>query len=57
VLETDSPDIPPVWIGRGRNAPGELPQIAKELATLRGISLKTVAETTTRTARTLFRLD
>ncbi|OYZ27219.1 MAG: DNAase [Hydrogenophilales bacterium 16-64-40] len=22
VLETDSPDMPPAWIGRGRNAPG-----------------------------------
>ncbi|OZA13515.1 MAG: DNAase [Hydrogenophilales bacterium 17-62-8] len=57
VLETDSPDIPPVWIGRGRNAPGELPLIAKELASLRGVAVDVIAETTTRTARTLFRLD
>ncbi|HEY9098096.1 MAG TPA: TatD family hydrolase [Thiobacillus sp.] len=57
VLETDSPDIPPVWIGRGRNAPGELPLIAKELANLRGVSIETIAETTTQTAKALFGLD
>ena len=57
VLETDSPDIPPVWVGHGRNAPGELPLIAKELATLRGVSVEVIAETTTQTAKALFRLD
>ena len=57
MLETDSPDIPPVWIGRGRNAPGELPLIAKALADLRGVSVETIAETTTHTAKALFRLD
>ena len=57
VLETDSPDIPPVWVGRGRNAPGELPLIAKELAALRGVSVETIASTTTHTAKALFRLD
>jgi TatD DNase family protein len=57
VLETDSPDIPPVWIGRGRNAPGELPRIAQTLAELRGIDIEAVAQATTRNARELFRLD
>jgi TatD DNase family protein len=57
VLETDSPDIPPVWIGRGRNAPGELPRIAQVLAELRGLDIGTVAEATTRNARELLRLD
>ncbi len=57
VLETDSPDIPPVWIGRGRNAPGELPRIAATLAELRGLDVDTVAQATTRNARALFRLD
>jgi TatD DNase family protein len=57
VLETDSPDIPPVWIGRGRNAPGELPRIAQALAELRGLDIDTVAQATTRNARELFRLD
>jgi TatD DNase family protein len=51
VLETDSPDIPPVWIGRGRNAPGELPRIAAELAQLRGVSVDDIAAATTRNAR------
>mgnify|MGYP003423160399 FL=1 len=57
VLETDSPDMPPVWVGRGRNAPGELPHIAQTLAELRGIDLATVAQATTRNARELFGLD
>jgi TatD DNase family protein len=51
VLETDSPDIPPLWIGRGRNAPGELPRIAQTLADLRGISIEQVSEVTSRNAR------
>ena len=53
VLETDSPDIPPVWIGRGRNAPGELPRIAATLAELRGVDVDTVARATTQNARAL----
>ncbi|HBU28990.1 MAG TPA: DNAase [Thiobacillus sp.] len=57
VLETDSPDIPPAWIGRGRNAPGELPRIAQVLAELRGLDIDSVAQTTTRNARELLRLD
>ena len=57
VLETDSPDIPPVWIGRGRNAPGEIPRIAQTLAELRQMSLEEVAQATTRNAREIFNLD
>jgi TatD DNase family protein len=57
VLETDSPDIPPVWIGRGRNAPGELPRIAQTLAELRGLDVEAVAQATTHNAHELFRLD
>lgn len=56
VLETDSPDIPPVWIGRGRNAPGEIARIAQTLADLRQIELDAVAQATTRNARELFGL-
>jgi TatD DNase family protein len=56
VLETDSPDMPPAWVGRGRNAPGELLRIAQTLAELRGIDLTTVAQATTRNARELFGL-
>jgi TatD DNase family protein len=51
VLETDSPDMPPVWVGRGRNAPGELPRIAAELAQLRGMTVEDIATATTRNAR------
>jgi TatD DNase family protein len=56
VLETDSPDIPPVWIGHGRNSPGELPRIAQTLAELRGLDIDTVAQATTCNARGLFGL-
>ncbi|NDP49224.1 MAG: TatD family hydrolase [Sulfuriferula multivorans] len=50
VLETDSPDIPPVWIGHGRNAPGELPRIAQVLAELRQMELADIRDATTRNA-------
>lgn len=39
VLETDSPDIPPVWLAHSehpRNEPGELPQISSVLSEMRG---------------------
>lgn len=51
VLETDSPDIPPVWIGRGRNAPAELPRIAQILAELRGCDRELIARQTSANAR------
>jgi TatD DNase family protein len=55
VLETDSPDIPPHWLyttaaaraagtPQGRNEPAELPKIAAQVATLRGISVDALAE-------------
>ncbi len=56
VLETDSPDIPPVWVGRGRNSPGELPGIARTLAELRGVDTETVARVTTQNAREVLAL-
>ncbi len=42
VLETDAPDIPPVWLGRGRNSPAELPRIAAVMAELRQQTLAEV---------------
>jgi TatD DNase family protein len=40
VLETDAPDIPPVFLTRGEpNQPAFLPQIAQTLADLRGMTL------------------
>jgi TatD DNase family protein len=56
VLETDSPDMPPEWIGRGRNTPAQLPRIAATLAELRGLDVETVAQATTRNARELLGL-
>lgn len=46
VLETDAPDIPPEWLAKRRNQPGELPRIAAELAQLRGLSVAEVARVT-----------
>lgn len=51
VLETDTPDIPPRWLYataaqraagqvQARNSPAELPRIAAELASVRGISVQ-----------------
>lgn len=51
VLETDAPDIPPAWLGGGRNAPGELPRIAGELAALRGLPVAATLELTAANAR------
>lgn len=38
VVETDAPDIPPVWLAGARNTPLELLPIARTLAELRGLS-------------------
>ncbi|MCX7627482.1 MAG: TatD family hydrolase [Methylophilaceae bacterium] len=46
VLETDAPDIPPAWIGKGRNSPAELPRIAAVLAELRGVEVGCIMEKT-----------
>lgn len=62
VLETDAPDMPPHWLytpaaeraaGRpmGRNEPAELPRIAAELASLRGLGLAELAAATEANAR------
>ncbi|MBI3901548.1 MAG: TatD family hydrolase [Nitrosomonadales bacterium] len=52
VLETDAPDIPPVFLERGvPNKPEYLPRIAQTLAELRGIPLDEVARITTQNAR------
>jgi TatD DNase family protein len=51
VLETDAPDIPPVWLNRGRNSPAELPHIAAVLAELRQQPLADVVTLTSANAR------
>lgn len=51
VLETDSPDIPPEWLGHhGRNTPLELPKIAQVLADLRGENIAQVVDITSSNA-------
>lgn len=57
VLETDSPDISPIWIAKARNSPAELPRIAETLAELRGISVASVSEITTANAREVLNLN
>lgn len=57
VLETDSPDIPPEWVGKGRNEPGELARIAATLAELRGIEVEEVARVTSASARAVLGLS
>lgn len=56
VLETDAPDIPPVFVGQGRNSPEYLPRIAASLAELRGIPLAAVAELSCQNARSVLPL-
>ncbi len=67
VLETDAPDMPPVWLYRPRetqtdaplvpNSPEQLPRIAQTLAELRGWSLeRTARQTTANALRALPRL-
>ena len=46
VLETDAPDIPPVWLANGRNSPRELMAISHVLAELRSLSVLQVLEST-----------
>lgn len=47
VMETDSPDMPPAWLGKQPNMPEELPRIGAAFAGLRGMTVEALAETTT----------
>lgn len=51
VLETDAPDIAPVWVHPGRNSPEQLPRIGRELAALRGMPAELIAQITSGNAR------
>jgi TatD DNase family protein len=53
VLETDAPDISPVWRHPTRNSPEELPGIGDVLANLRGLPSDAVAHATTANARSV----
>ncbi len=50
VLETDAPDIAPVWLAGQRNTPAALPRIAKVLAELRGQDVATILAATSANA-------
>ena len=57
VLETDAPDMSPVWLHGQRNESNQLPLVAKTVAALRQISLTALSEATTgNVARLLGRL-
>lgn len=57
VLETDAPDIPPSFIGKGRNSPECLPGIAQVLADLRGLGVAEVERATSANAGRALGLD
>lgn len=57
VLETDAPDIAPAWVHPGRNSPIELPAIAAEVATLRGIPVAALEAQTDANARRVLRCE
>lgn len=52
VLETDAPDMPPAWLGGGRNTPLALPGINEVLAGLRAIDASELARATSANACT-----
>lgn len=51
VLETDAPDIAPVWLHPGCNSPEQLPRIGRELAALRSMPVEVIAQITSGNAR------
>jgi TatD DNase family protein len=50
VLETDAPDIPPDFVGRGRNEPAFLSRIAQTLSELRAQPVDEIAKNTSQNA-------
>lgn len=56
VLETDGPDIPPVWAQDRRTMPADLARYAELLAELRGCTVAEVIERTGENARRVLRL-
>ena len=51
VLETDAPDISPVWLHPARNTPEQLPRIGAALAELRCMPVDEIARLTTANAQ------
>ncbi len=57
MVETDCPYLAPVPFRGKRCEPAHTRQVAEKLAEIRGVSLETIAELTTRTAESFFRLS
>ena len=57
LLETDSPYLIPAGVKGNRNEPANIPTVAESLAALLDIPLSDVADTTSRNAIEIFRLD
>lgn len=57
MVETDCPYLAPVPFRGKRCEPAHTRQVAEKVAEIRGISLETIAELTTRTAESFFRLS
>ena len=55
LIETDSPYLAPVPFRGKTNQPAFVRHVAEEIASLRGISLNEVAESTTRNFFSLFK--
>ena len=55
-LETDAPDLPPIWAQGSRNSPLQIPRIAAVIAELRGEPVATIATETTANVSTLLSL-
>ena len=56
ILETDAPYLTPVPYRGKRNEPAYVKYTAEKLAEVKGLSLKTLSEMTTKTAKSLFRI-
>ncbi|MDR1275970.1 MAG: TatD family hydrolase [Candidatus Accumulibacter sp.] len=57
VLESDAPDIPPVWLAGSRNTPAQVFRFAEELARLRALPVEEIARATTENARNILRTE
>ena len=56
-LETDAPDLPPIWAKGERNSPTQIPAITQHIATLRSESVEQIAQQTSRNVTTLLSLE